>query len=280
MKWNTAAGPRYTHRKQVAQRMSNLSLHRELSIHVLETTEQMGSEAALRAADLIREAIREQGWARLVFSAANSQLPMLERLTSFSDINWKRVEIFHVDEYCGMAATHPASFGGWIRRNLDDRVHPAKVNYLSGDAPDIAAECQRYGELLAAAPIDISFLGFGENGHIGFNDPHEADFADPCRVRAVTLDARCRLQQVNEGHWPGLDAVPAVGLTLTCPTLVDARYIICCVPGPTKAEAVRNAVEGPVSPTCPGSLLRTHSHAHLYLDLESASLLSEEVLRR
>jgi glucosamine-6-phosphate deaminase len=249
----------------------------QLSIHILETKEQMGREAAVRAAELIDRAIRKHGWARLVFSAANSQLPMLETLTHLADVDWKCVEVFHVDEYRGMAATHPASFSGWIKRNLADRVHPAKLHYLAGDAPDLTAECERYGDLLSAAPIDISFLGFGENGHIGFNDPHEANFSDPYRVRVVTLDEHCRRQQVNEGHWSGLDAVPDMGLTLTCPTLVDANHIICCVPGASKAEAVRNAVEGPVSPACPGSLLRTHSNAHLYLDVESASLLSKDV---
>jgi glucosamine-6-phosphate deaminase len=257
--------------------MTTLQPGSRLSIHILETREEMGREAATRAAELIRSAIHENGWVRLVFSAANSQLPMLETLTSFVDIDWKCVEVFHVDEYRGMAATHPASFSGWIKRNLDDRVHPAKAHYLAGDAPDLTAECQRYGDLLSAAQIDISFLGFGENGHIGFNDPHEADFSDPYKVRAVTLDERCRLQQVNEGHWPGLDAVPDMGLTLTCPTLVNADHLICCVPGASKAEAVRNAVEGPVSPACPGSLLRTHKNADLYLDLESASLLSKHV---
>jgi glucosamine-6-phosphate deaminase len=257
--------------------MNTLQPRCQLSIHILETREQMGREAAVQAAELIRRAIREQGWVRLVFSAANSQLPMLETLTSFLDINWKCVEVFHVDEYRGMAATHPASFSGWIKRNLADRVHPAKVHYLAGDAPDPAAECQRYGDLLSASPIEISFMGFGENGHIGFNDPHEADFGDPYRVRAVTLDERCRLQQVNEGHWPDLDAVPDMGLTLTCPTLVDANHVICCVPGASKAEAVRHAVEGPVSSACPGSLLRTHKNADLYLDFESACLLSQAV---
>jgi glucosamine-6-phosphate deaminase len=257
--------------------MTTLPLRSQLSIHILGTKEQMGKEAAVRAAELIRRAIVDQGLARLVFSAANSQLPMLEVLTNFEDIDWKCVEAFHVDEYRGMASAHPASFSGWIKRNLSDRVHPAMVHYLVGDAADIAAECQRYGDLLSAAPIDISFLGLGENGHIGFNDPHEADFSDPYRVRAVTLDERCRLQQVREGHWPDLEAVPGMGLTLTCPTLVDANHVICCVPGASKAEAVRNAVEGPVSPACPGSLLRTHKNADLYLDFESASLLSRNV---
>src|SRR5262249_1985378 len=157
-------------------KMTTLSPSRELSIHVLKTRDELGREAGSRAAELMRDAIREQGWARLIFSAANSQLPMLESLTSLPDINWKRVEAFHVDEYKGMAATHPASFAGWLKRNLEDRVHPAKVHYLRGDAADISSECERYGELLASAPIDVSFLGFGENGHIGFNDPHEANF--------------------------------------------------------------------------------------------------------
>ena len=255
--------------------MTTLSPRCELSVHILKSREELGRAAAARAATLVRLAIRERGWARLVLSAANSQLPMLQALTSMSDLTWNRVEAFHVDEYRGMAATHPASFQGWVKRNLEDKVHPAKVHYLRGDAPDIAAECRRYSDLLASAPIDISFLGFGENGHIGFNDPHEADFHDSERVKAVTLDQRCRLQQVNEGHWPGLDAVPDVGLTLTCPTLVDANSIICCVPGRSKAEAVRNALEGPVSPACPASILRTHSQTDLYLDLDAASLLSK-----
>jgi glucosamine-6-phosphate deaminase len=260
----------------IVEAVSMVSLTSPLSIHVLETKDAMGRAAALQAAFLVRDAIREQGWARLIFSAANSQLPMLEVLLGLPGVDWNGVEVFHVDEYRGMAATHPASFAGWIKRHIADRVHPAKVHYLSGDAPDIAAECHRHADLLMAAPIDISFLGFGENGHIGFNDPHEADFADPYRVKSVTLDERCRLQQVNEGHWPNLASVPDAGLTLTCPMLIDAKHIICCVPGASKAEAVRNALEGPIAPTCPASLLRRHPRAHLYLDVESAALLTRE----
>ena len=249
-----------------------------LSIHVLETQVALGKAAAHHTATLLQEILRERQWARLLFSAANSQLPMLESLVEDPKIDWSRIEVFHVDEYRGMALTHPNSFGGWVKRYLVERVHPAKAHYLAGDAEDVAGECQRYADLLMSDPIDISFLGIGENGHIGFNDPHEANFNDPRRVKAVSLDERCRLQQVNEGHWPGLEAVPDVGLTLTCPMLVDAKYIICCVPGVSKAEAVRNALEGPISPACPASLLRTHPRAHLYLDRESASLLSREAL--
>jgi len=265
---------------KIAEAASRLSPPNPLSIHVLETKEALGRAAALQAAYLLRDAIREQGWARLIFSAANSQLPMLETLVNLPDIEWNGVEVFHVDEYRGMAATHPASFAGWVKRHLVDRVHPAKVHYLAGDALDMAKECQRYADLLMLAPIDVSFLGFGENGHIGFNDPHEADFADSYRVKSVTLDERCRLQQVNEGHWPGLDSVPDAGLTLTCPMLVDANHIICCVPGTSKAEAVRNALEGPISPFCPASLLRRHPRAHLYLDVESAALLTKYELEK
>jgi glucosamine-6-phosphate deaminase len=235
----------------------------------------MGKRAALHAADLIREAIDDHGHARLIFSAASSQLPMLDTLVTAPGIAWAQVVAFHVDEYLSLPPTHPQSFAGWFKRNFVDRARPGTAHYLCGNAADIIVECRRYADLLAAAPIDVSFLGFGENGHIGFNDPHEANFTDPLPVRTVTLDEKCRLQQFREAEWPDLSAVPGVGVTLTCPTLVHADHIICCVPGARKAQAVRDALEGPVSPACPGSLLRTHPRAHVYLDVESASLLSQ-----
>lgn len=241
-------------------------------VRVFENEQLLGSAAAEDGARLMMQSIREHGRARVIFSAANSQLEMIGALTARADIDWSCVEVFHVDEYVGVSDTDAISFRRWIRECVEDRVHPWKIHYLAGDASDIDAECRRYSGLLASAPIDISFLGFGENGHIGFNDPHEADFHDPHPVRTVTLDERCRLQQVREGHFTGLDAVPRLGLTLTCPTLVAATHIICCVPGPWKAEAVRNALEGPISPACPGSILRTHPNARIYLDPESASL--------
>jgi len=248
-----------------------------LSVRVFGDRKALGMEAAREAASLIQQAIRERGRARLVFSAANSQLEMVESLTASNGIDWKSVEVFHVDEYAGMPLSHSASFAGWVKRNVVDRVHPGKAHFLAGDAPDRIAEFRRYAALLSEAPLDISFLGFGENGHIGFNDPHEADFQDRHLVRSVSLDERCRLQQVMEGHWPDLNAVPKEGITLTCPVLVSADHIICCVPDLRKAEAVRDALEGPVSPSCPGSLVRTHPRAQLYLDRQSASLLSREI---
>ncbi|MCX6621370.1 MAG: 6-phosphogluconolactonase [Acidobacteria bacterium] len=245
-----------------------------MPVRIFDSARALGAAAAHDAAVLIQNGIRRRGLARLIFSAANSQLEMVASLTPHPGIEWGAVEIFHVDEWLGMAASHPASFAGWIRTNIAARVQPLRIHYLAGDAGDVAAECRRCAALLAAAPIDVSFLGIGENGHLGFNDPHEADFADPELVRAVTLDRRCRLQQFEEGHWPGLDSVPGQGLTLTCPALVGADHIICSVPDRRKAEAVRDALEGPLSTACPASLLRTQPQARLYLDLESASLLS------
>ena len=249
----------------------------KLEIRIFDNKQALGAAAAEDAARLLNAAIRERGRARVIFSAANSQLEMIEALTSHAGIDWSSVEVFHVDEYVGVADTHPTSFRRWVREHVAERVKPWKVHYLAGDAADLEAEAARYAALLATAPIDISFLGFGENGHIGFNDPHEADFHDPLAVRVVTLDERCRLQQVGEGHFPNLEAVPTLGYTLTCPTLVSATNVICCVPDLRKAEAVRNALEGPISPACPGSVLRLHPRASLYLDPESASLLSTGV---
>ena len=199
---------------------------------------------------------------------------MIASLAKQPDIEWQRVEVFHVDEYVGIPISHPQSFAGWVKRNLVSVVNPGKVDYIAGDATNVEVECQRYADALTREPIDVSFLGIGENGHIGFNDPHAADFSDPKVVKLVTLDERCREQQVREGHWREFSDVPAVGFAVTCPALINASHIICCVPGTHKAEAVRNTLEGPIAPSCPASCLRTHPDAELYLDINSASLLS------
>ena len=247
-----------------------------LNVCVYETKEALGKYAARQAATFIREAINKRRVARLLFSAANSQLDMVASLSSITNIDWSAVEVFHVDEYVGLSTGHPMSFGGWLKRNVVERVHPTKAHYLAGDAENMERECHRYAELLQFAPIDISFLGIGENGHIGFNDPHEADFSDPQVVKAVTLDERCRLQQVREGHWPNLASVPKQGLTVTCPALVNASRVICCVPGLNKAEAVRDALEGSIATACPASIIRMHPQATLFLDTQSASLLVQK----
>ena len=245
-----------------------------LRVSIHETEKALGREAASAAAFFIRESIQRRGKARLLFSAANSQLEMIASLAKQPDIDWQEVEVFHVDEYVGVPISHPQSFAGWVKRNLVSVVNPGQVNYIAGDAANVEAECQRYAAGLAREPIDVSFLGIGENGHIGFNDPHAADFSDPKVVKLVTLDERCREQQVREGHWREFSDVPTVGFAVTCPALINATHIVCCVPGTHKAEAVRNTLEGPIAPSCPASCLRTHSGAELYLDLHSSSLLS------
>jgi glucosamine-6-phosphate deaminase len=198
---------------------------------------------------------------------------MIGALVEVPDVPWVLVEAFHMDEYVGTPASHPSSFRYWIKKRIEDRVHPGAVRYLAGDAPDLQAEIQRYSTLLNAAPIDLAFVGFGENGHIAFNDPHVADFVDAATVKRVLIDSASQCQQAREGHFGSPDSVPRDALTVTCPALFRAAAWVCCVPDLRKAKAVRNALEGPISTSCPSSLVRTHPNATVYLDAQSASLL-------
>jgi glucosamine-6-phosphate deaminase len=173
-----------------------------------------------------------------------------------------------------MPMTHPASFRLWLKTRLADRVPLHAMHYLNGDAPDLEAESRRYGALLGKAPIDAGFIGIGENGHIAFNDPAVADFADPLAVKVVELDDACRRQQVGEGHFAGLSTVPERALSVTCSAIMGMTNVICCVPELRKANAVRDTIEGAISTSCPASILRTHASAWLFLDKESGSLLA------
>lgn len=242
-----------------------------LQVRVYRNKLELGEAAAADAAAIIRQAIARQGRARVIVGTGNSQDEMINALVARGGLDWSRVEVFHMDEYVGLSQEHPASFRRWLKRRVVDVARPGQAHYLEGDAPDPEAECRRYGALLQQAPIDITFIGFGENGHIAFNDPHVADFNDPKAVKQVEMDHRCRAQQVGEGHFPDVDAVPRHALTLTCPTLTGARNLVCVVPDLRKAEAVRNALLGPVTPACPAALVRRHPHATLYLDPDSAS---------
>ncbi len=231
--------------------------------------------AAQEAAAILRRATSTRGRARVIVGTGASQDDLIRALIQIPGLDWAAMEIFHMDEYVGMPVTHPASFRRWLNTHLVDFVHAGQVQYLAGDAPDVEQECQRYGDLLRSAPIDLCFIGFGENGHIAFNDPHVADFDDPLAVKRVDLDERCRRQQLGEGQFPTLEAVPREAITLTCSVLLSAEYLIGCVPERRKAEAVRNALEGPITTRCPASRVRTHPHAALFFDVESASLLSQ-----
>src|SRR5581483_420069 len=194
-------------------------------------------------------------------------------LVEVPDVPWKQVEVFHMDEYVGMPSSHPSSFRRWLKTRIEDRVAPGKMQYLAGDSPDPDAEMRRYEGLLLSAPIDLAFVGFGENGHIAFNDPHVADFNDPAMIKKVQIDEASQRQQAGEGHFPSPELVPRDAFTITCPGLFRARAWVCSVPELRKATAVRDALEGPISTRCPASVVRTHPNATVYLDRESASLL-------
>lgn len=200
---------------------------------------------------------------------------MLAALTA-ADLDWSRITLFHMDEYLGMSAGHPASFRRYLQDRVLARVRPAMFHGLAGDARDPEAECRRYAALLAEAPIDGVCLGIGENGHLAFNDPPVADFEDARRVKIVELDEACRRQQVHDGAFSSLECAPRTALTLTIPALMTASAIFGVVPGPRKAQAVANALRGPISTACPASILRRHAKAQLFLDSDSASLFLRE----
>ncbi len=242
---------------------------------IFEKKRDMGAAAAREAAQRIEHGIDRRGRARIIIGTGNSQDEVIDELTR-CPIDFSAVEAFHMDEYVGMSDSHPASFHRWLRMRFADVVHPMQTHYMNGDADDLDQECLRYGKLLNSAPIDVCFIGFGENGHIAFNDPHVAEFNDRKKVKRVAMDERCRQQQVGEGHFPSLEAAPREAITLTCPALMSAEHLICCVPDRRKAEAVRNAIEGPLTTDCPASIVLRHASASVYLDVNSASLLSED----
>lgn len=246
----------------------------QLPVRIFSTLATMAAAAAQDAAAVLTAAIAARGKARAIIATGNSQDLFLERLTQLPGIDWSKVELFHMDEYLGMPITHRASFRRYLKERVFDRVHPAAAYYLEGDALEPLKAMRDYAARLSAAPVDLCCLGIGENGHLAFNDPPVADFTDPELIKLVKLDEKCRRQQVGEGHFPNLDAVPAYAITLTLPALCRVGRMIAVVPEKRKAEAVKAALEGPVTPACPGSFLRRQAHAALYLDADSASLLA------
>jgi glucosamine-6-phosphate deaminase len=244
-----------------------------LVAEVYATRTEMGRAAAARAAGALRGAIETRGTAGVMFAAAPSQAEFLRALCETPDIGWDRITVFHVDEYRGLPAHAPQAFGQFLRDRLFDRVRPRTVHLIDGNAPDAGAEVERYSRLLRGVPLDLACVGVGENGHIAFNEPGTADFNDPSLLRAVTLDERSRVQQVHDGCFETLGAVPSEALTLTVPAIMRAAHIVCIVPGTSKRAAVRDMLRGPVSPRCPASVLRRHPDAVLYVDVDAAAEL-------
>jgi glucosamine-6-phosphate deaminase len=241
-----------------------------LTVRVHADASALGAAAADDATKTIAEAIDARGVANVMFASGNSQLSFLEALTTRADVDWSQVVGFHMDEYCGIGPEHPASFRRYMRDRIVERVHPKEFFAIQGDAADTAVECDRYAGLLREHPLDLCCLGIGENGHLAFNDPPVADFDDPVDLKVVELDAACRQQQVGEGHFPSVDAVPTHAITVTIPALLRARTVLAIVPEARKREPVRRALTGPVDTACPASILRTLDHVTLHLDTESA----------
>jgi glucosamine-6-phosphate deaminase len=227
----------------------------------------MGRAAGADVAQALRDVLHTKDNARIVFASAPSQDDMIEFLSTAPDIDWSRVTALHMDEYVGLPAGAPEGFGTYLTKRLFDQVRPGRVELIDGDGAD---EARRYAGLLAEAPIDIVCLGIGENGHIAFNDPEVADFTDPLLVKMVALDERSRVQQVNDGCFASISAVPTHAITLTIPALTSGRRLFCVVPGATKRDAVRQALDGPIGEACPASVLRRHPDCTLYLDPDSA----------
>ncbi|HHT91683.1 MAG: glucosamine-6-phosphate deaminase [Bacillota bacterium] len=245
----------------------------KLMVEVYPDRPTMGQSAADAAVAKLRRLLEDQESINVVFAAAPSQNEFLEALVKSDGVEWQRVRAFHLDEYLGLCPGSAQRFGAFLDEHVFQLVELLKVHYLRGDAEDPQAEALRYAELLRKHPLDLAFIGIGENGHIAFNDPPVADFADPDWVKVVTLDEKCRRQQVHDGCFPSFGAVPTQALTLTIPAIMSAKAIYCMVPGVTKREAVRDTLQGSIGTHCPATILRRHDAATLYLDGDSASLL-------
>lgn len=239
----------------------------------------LAQAAAEHAAATMKAAIREAGRCRIVVATGASQFPFLERLTACPDIEWSKVEAFHLDEYVGLPITHPGSFRKMLMERVVQPTGIQQYHFVEGDAPDVSAAIRELGRSLNSAPIDVAFVGIGENGHIAFNDP-PADFETEDPYIIVQLDEACRKQQVGEGWFGSFALVPTHAISMSPRQILKASEIIAVVPDQRKAEAVKACLESQISPRAPASILRRHPNTTVYLDRNSASLLSPQLLRQ
>ena len=239
-----------------------------LDTYVYETRTEMGQAAAKYAADAINKILSRRDFANVIFAAAPSQNETLEALLG-ENVDFTRVNAFHMDEYVGLSLENEQSFAHYLNDHIFSKAPFASVNFIpaKGD-PDEG--CEKYSALLKEFKPDVVCMGIGENGHIAFNDPPVADFNDPKIIKKVALDEVCRMQQVHDGCFPTFDDVPKYALTLTVPTLMSAEYLVCTVPASTKANAVKAMLEGEYGEICPATALRKHKGARMFLDKDSA----------
>ena len=245
----------------------------KLAVEIYENRVLMGEAAARDIKQKIAELLKSKREINMIFAAAPSQNDVLKALAEDKEIEWNRVNAYHMDEYIGLDKNAPQCFGNFLKDHIFGLAPFKSVNYIDVTATDPEAEAERYGKILNQNPTDIVVMGIGENGHIAFNDPPVADFKDKRTVKPVKLDEKCRQQQVNDGCFESIEKVPTHAITLTVPTLVRAPYLFCIVPAPTKANAVYETLNGSIDEHCPASILRKHDCAKLYLDNESSKLL-------
>lgn len=243
-----------------------------LSVKTFDSEKDMGKAAADDVEKVIQKLFEHKKTINMIFAAAPSQNEFLHYL-SRRKIDFSRINAFHMDEYIGLEKDAPQGFGNYLKEHIFSKAQFKSVHYLNGQNPDPKEECERYASLLKQYKIDIVCMGIGENGHIAFNDPQNADLNDPMTVKVVNLDNVCRQQQVNDGCFTGFDLVPQTAMTLTIPTLMNADYHFCIVPSDRKAQAVYDTLNGEISAKCPASVLRKAPNATLYLDADSASKL-------
>lgn len=248
-----------------------------MQVNVLPSKSEVGPAAAKHAAKSLQRVLAKSGSARIIAATGASQLEFLRFLTSTPGIDWQRVEMFHLDEYIGLPVTHPASFRNYLMERFVRKTGILRYHLLDGEQ-DPATVVRTVGKELASAPIDIAFVGIGENGHLAFNDP-PADFQTEDPYLIVELDEACRLQQVNEGWFKTIAEVPARAISMSVKQILKSAEIIAVVPGSQKARAVKACLEGDIDPMAPASILRTHPNTTTYLDTESASLLTEATTR-
>ena len=240
---------------------------------IFTTKEEAGREAAGLAADAIRGALRERGEASLIAATGTSQFELLEALADQPRVDWSKTTFFHLDEYVGLPETHPASFRKYLKERIVTPLQPGEFVFIHGDAPDPDAECRRLGELIAHHTIDVALVGIGENGHLAFNDP-PADFETEEPYIVVDLDDVCRGQQFHEGWFSSFENVPRQAISMSIRQVLKSAKILCVVSEKRKAEAVRDCMEGEVSPQLPASVLREHEDSILLLDKDAAALLT------
>lgn len=242
-----------------------------MNLTICKDVHDMARQAADKAARQMRQAIAERGQAVIVTATGASQMEVVAALAAHKDIDWPSVIAFHLDEYIGLPRTHPASFYRYLNERLVDRVPIGQFNFLDSQS-NPESECRRVGELISRHVVDVAFIGIGENGHLAFNDP-PADFETDEPFIIVDLDEACRKQQFGEGWFPSLDDVPRRAMTMSIRQILKARMLICSVPDKRKAAAAQAALEGPVTPRVPASILQRHDRTFFFFDPAGASLL-------